>query len=137
MTRPAASEDEDHGTRQSAEVYLERIARDIRQIRLDVAKALNAIGEAESEVPEKVRRFTMYFHDVRDLVSMHEERGLVPPPYLLREIERCDDRFKHILQDQFGDGGTFERVRRDMTERGGNRYDHTRLIAGVHKETNE
>lgn len=113
---------------------LKDLARDMRQVRLDLTKVLNSIAEAESEVPEKMRRFTMYFHDVRDLVAMHEERGVPPPAHLMREIERCDDRMKHLLQDLFGDGGTFEKVRRDMTERGGNRYDHTRLIAGIHQE---
>lgn len=108
--------------------YLERIARDIKEIRTQITQVLNAISDAESEVPEKMRRFTMYYHDVKDFVDMYHSIGTEVPAYILREIERCDDRYRHMLEDLNSDTGAFERVRQEMSQRTGNRYDHTRLL---------
>ena len=113
---------------------LKHIARDMRAIRTDLTKVINYIVDAESEVPEKMRRFIMYLHDMHDVANMYRELGHEVPPYVLRELERCDDRLRHLLKDLFEDGGAFEKIRRNMTERGGNRYDHTKLIGGIHKE---
>lgn len=108
---------------------LNRIARDLQAIRSMLTEALNSTREAESEIPEKIRRFAMYFHDVRDFVTMHHSIGQEPPPEILKEIERCSDRFRHLLEDMYSDGGAFEKVRQDMTARSGNRYDHTKLLS--------
>ena len=117
----------------TSEVYLERIARDMREIRNLLTTFVNSSVEAESEVPEKMRRFTMYYHDVKDFVDMYHSIGTQVPDYILREIERCDDRYRQMLEDLNKDLGAFERVRREMSKREGNRYDHTRLLSG--KET--
>jgi hypothetical protein len=70
----------------------------------------------------------MYFHDIHDLRNLYQAGGHEPPKYVLREIERCDDRLRHLLEDLYAEGGTFERVRQEMTTRTGNRYDHTNLL---------
>lgn len=116
------------------EAHLNNMARDIRQLRSMLTEVVNYMKDAESEVPEKMRRFMMYAHDMHDMKFMHEELGLPVPKYILKELERCDDRLKHLLEDLFGDTGTFEKVRQDMTRRGGNRYDHTRLLGGSLRE---
>lgn len=108
--------------------YQQRMARDIQDIKSLLTRVLNAITDAESEVPEKIRRFVMYFHDVRDMVSMYREIGSDAPPHVLREIERCDDRYRHLLEDLNSAGGTFEKVRRDMTQKNGNRWDHSLML---------
>jgi hypothetical protein len=108
--------------------YLARMARDLQGIRSMLNEVITYIKDAESEVPEKMRRFMMYYHDVHDMKNMHEELGLPVPSHVLREIERCSDRWKHLLDELFTDNGAFEKVRQDMTQRGGNRYDHTRLL---------
>jgi hypothetical protein len=113
---------------EEAVAVLKDIARDIRQIRLDTAKVINYMTDAESEVPEKMRRFIMYMHDVHDVAYMYEERGIPVPTHVLREMERCDDRYRHILEDLQTDTGTFERVRQEMSRRGGNRWDHSRIL---------
>lgn len=113
---------------------LKNFQRDMRAIRLDMQKVINYMVDAEAEVPEKMRRFIMYYHDMHDIMNLYVEHGHEVPAYILREVERCDDRLRHILKDLHENGGTFDKVRRDMTERGGNRYDHTKLIAGIHKE---
>ncbi len=51
-------------------------------------------------------------------------------------MERCDDRYRQILDEMHKDGGTFERVRREMAKDPLNRWDHTRQLAKP-KETSE
>ncbi|MGH7239509.1 MAG: hypothetical protein ACREHG_05520, partial [Candidatus Saccharimonadales bacterium] len=45
---------------------LERISREMKTIRELVSKVVNYMVDAESEIPEKMRRFIMYMHDVHD-----------------------------------------------------------------------
>ena len=113
---------------EASETALARLARDIQALRSMLTEVVNYMKEAESEVPEKMRRFTMYFHDVRDFIEMYRQLGQEPPSHVLREIERCDDRYRHLLHDLNLDQGAFERVRQDMTTRSGNRWDHSRLL---------
>jgi hypothetical protein len=112
----------------SEKVYLERIARDMQTIKQQLGKVINYMVEAESEVSEKMRRFIMYFHDVHDIVNMYEERGHQPPDHIKKEMERCDDRYRQLLNQAHTDGGVFEKVRREMAGDPENRWDHTRLL---------
>ncbi len=43
--------------------------------------------------------------------------------------ERCDDRYRQLLEEAHTDGGTFEKVRRGMAEDPANRWDHTRQLS--------
>ena len=113
----------------SAEVYLERISRDIATILSLVSKAVNAMVEAESEIPEKMRRFMNYMHDLHDVKYMYEELGHPVPQHLKDELERCDDRYRQLLKIMHTDGGAFEKIRREMAKDPENRWDHTRLLA--------
>lgn len=117
-----------------SETELKTMRQELVKIRELVSKAVNAQVNAEVEVPEKMRRFTMYMVDIHTIVHLYEERGLTAPDYVLREMERCDDRLKHLLTDLHTDGGAFEKIRREMTERGDNRWDHTRQLFGPSKE---
>jgi len=111
-----------------SEANIANMARDISQLRTMLTQVINYMNEAESEVPEKMRRFMMYYHDVKDILDMHHQLGQEPPMYLKREIERCDDRYRHLLEDLNTDTGAFERVRQDMSKREGNRWEHERLL---------
>ncbi len=115
---------------------IERIARELKTIRQLTSTAINALRDAESEIPEKMRRFANYFHDVVHIKGEYISLGLKAPEYIDREMERCADRFRHILDDLHAEGGTFAKVRQDMAERPGNVYDHTRQLAKP-KETSE
>ncbi len=115
---------------------LERIARELKDIRELTSFMVNAIRDAESEIPEKMRRFIMYMHDVHDIINLYHENGHPPPQHVLREMERCDDRYRQILDEMHKDGGTFEKVRREMAKDPLNRWDHTRQLAKP-KETSE
>lgn len=113
----------------NTEAAFSRISRDIQQIRSQLQEVLNSIKEAESEVPEKMRRFVMYMHDLHDIKYIYEEAGLTVPAHVLREMERCDDRFRHLVEDGVkDDGGWINKVREDMTQREGNRWDHSRIL---------
>jgi len=84
--------------------------------------------DAESEIPEKMRRFIMYMHDVHDIVNLYHEGGQEAPQHVKREMERCDDRYRQLLQELHLDGGTFEKVRREMAKDPENRWEHTRFL---------
>jgi len=112
----------------SAEVYLKRIDANMKLIREMMTKVVNYMVEAESEVPEKMRRFIMYMHDVHDIVNLYHEGGQQVPRHVMAEMERCDDRYRQLLEAMHTDGGTFEKVRREMADDPENRWDHTRLL---------
>ena len=109
--------------------YLKNQARDIQQIRGMLTEVVRYMKDAESEVPEKMRRFIMYMHDVHDVMNMYTEQGHPVPDYILREAERCDDRYRHLLKEGNTDMGWIEKVRREMSKETGNRWDHTKLLA--------
>ena len=107
-----------------------RIARELKVIRENLGKVLFAIHDAESEVPEKMRRFIMYMHDIHDIKNLYDEHGLPVPKHVTSEVERCDDRLRQLLEGLHTDGGAFEKVRREMAKDPNNRWDHTRQLSG-------
>jgi len=92
------------------------IVRELTKIRELLSDVVNAIRDAETEVPEKMRRFVMYMHDVHDIANMYRELGHDVPDYVMRELERCDDRYRQLLKELHTDGGTFEKVLREMSK---------------------
>lgn len=118
----------------TSEVYLERIAKELKHIREIMVDMAAHDREAEAEVPNKIHRFVLYMHDIREISRMYQELGHSAPSYVVAELERCDDRLRHLLEELHTDGGTFEQVRRDMAGRTGNRWDHTRAVCGPKKE---
>ena len=107
---------------------LKQVLSDLKLLRQHSTFTIQARREAEAEIPEKIRRFANYFHDIVHIKGEYVSLGIKVPPYIDREMERCSDRFRHLLDDLHLDGGAFEKVRRDMAERSGNQYDHTRLL---------
>ena len=112
----------------SPEVYLKRIADELKIIRQQNTELVKFMREAEAEVPESLRRFANYFHDMHDIKYMYEEHGVVPPKHVLEEIERLDDRYRQILKGHNTDGGAIEKIRREMADDPENRYDHARQL---------
>jgi hypothetical protein len=110
-------------------VYLKRIHEDMSIIRQQLSKVINYMVDAESEVPEKMRRFIMYMHDMHDVKNLYDEHGITCPPWVLREVERCDDRLRQLLTELHTDGGAFDKVRREMSGDKNNRYDHNLLLS--------
>lgn len=105
-----------------------RIARELTQLRQQNTELLRFYRDAEKEIPESLRRFANYFHDVHDIKYMYEEHGQRPPQHILDEIERLDDRYRQILKAHNSDGGAIEKIRREMSGDSENRYDHTKSL---------
>jgi len=114
----------------------ERIAREQKTTRELISKFVNAMIEAESEIPEKYRRFTNAMHDVHDIKYMYEDVGAAVPPHILRACERFDDRYRQIERDGNKEGGVFNKIRREMASDSENRWDHARFLEGP-KETKD
>jgi hypothetical protein len=107
---------------------LANIRRELKTIRELVGNVIFYIKDAESEVPEKMRRFITYMHDLHDVIYIYESRGAPVPAYIMREMERCDDRYRQLLDVEHAEGGTFAKVRAEMAKDPLNRWDHTRLL---------
>lgn len=113
---------------------LANVRRELATLRQLVVQVVSFVREAESEVPEKIRRFVNYMHDLQCITYMYEERGLAVPAYVLREMERCDDRYRQLLEELHFEGGTFAEVRAKMAGDPANRWDHTRRLTPPQKE---
>lgn len=105
-----------------------RIARELAVLRQQNTELLHFMREAETEVPESLRRFANYMHDVHDIKYMYEEHGQPAPGHLVEEIQRVDDRYRQILKAHNTDGGAIEKIRREMANDPENRWDHTKLL---------
>lgn len=110
------------------EVTLDRIARELKDIRALLTKVINAHHAGEEEIPEHIQRFCMYMHNLHSISWMYHENGQIVPPHINAEMERCDDRFRQLLAAVNTDGGAFERVRREMAADPNNRWDHTKQL---------
>ena len=128
------AEDEDKQSDRSIQL---QIARELVTIRTLLGKALYAIGEAESEVPEKLRRFMNYCHDIHAMKFMYEEVGHQAPNWVMRELERVDDRYRQIMTEMKSEGGPINKVIREMAKDPTNRWDHTKLLPKQTETTNE
>jgi hypothetical protein len=107
---------------------LHRIFRELVTIRKQNTELVGFYRSAETEVPESLRRFANYFHDLHDIKYMYEEHGVRPPQHVIDEIERLDDRYRQILKAHNTDGGAIEKVRREMANDKDNRYDHAKQL---------
>jgi septation ring formation regulator EzrA len=107
---------------------LANVRRELATIRQLVTNVVTYIRDAESEVPERMRRFVTYMHDVHDVTYMYEQRGLPIPKHILDEMERCDDRMRQLLEELHLEGNVFAKIRAEMAKDPSNRWDHTRLL---------
>jgi hypothetical protein len=105
-----------------------RIARELATLRKQNTELIGFMRDAETEVPESLRRFANYFHDLHDIKFIYEEHGQSPPKHVLDEIERLDDRYRQILKGHNTDGGAIEKIRREMAADPENRYDHAKQL---------
>lgn len=120
-------------TDEATRAELNRIARELKTIRELVSDGIRYMREAESEIPEFMRRFMNYMHDLQDIKYMYEDLGHQVPEHHKREAERCDDRFRQLLKKLHAEGEAFSKVRREMAADPENRWDHTRLLPEFHK----
>ena len=116
-------------TERTDQTELAEIRRELATIRNLLSEGVRYLRDAESEIPERIRRFTHHMHSIHDIKYMYEELGVHPPKYLMDELERVDDRFRQLMAEENTEGGVFSKVRRDMATDPKNRYDHTRQLA--------
>lgn len=108
---------------------IKRIARELVTIRQLCSEAVNDMRNAEVEIPEFMRRFANYMHDLHDIRYIYDELGHDVPKWVLQELERTDDRLRQLLEKLHTDGGSFEKIRREMASDPLNRWDHTRQLS--------
>ena len=116
---------------------LERIARELTTIRTLLSQGMIGFRDAESEVPEKLRRFMNYCHDIHAMKFMYEEVGHQAPTWVMRELERVDDRYRQIMSEMKSEGGPINKVIREMAKDPTNRWDHTKLLPKPKEIENE
>ena len=119
------------------EVHLGRIARELKTIRELCNVAVVYLRDAESEIPEKYRRFVNAFHDVHHIGWVYEEKGHPIPEHVRMELQRLDDRYRQIISELNAAGGTFDKVRREMASDPMNRWDHTKALPGPTHQVKE
>jgi hypothetical protein len=110
------------------EAILKNILQELKTVRIQNTEMVQFMREAEKEIPEFMRRFMNYYHDAHDVRFMYENLGHPVPPHVNREIERCDDRYRQLLEALHTGGGAFEKVRQEMAKDPMNRWDHTRFL---------
>lgn len=104
------------------------VRRELATMRQLLSEGIRYLRDAEAEIPERIRRFSHHMHSIHDIKYMYEELGVVPPPHLLVELERVDDRFRQIIAEENAEGGAFAKIRREMATDPKNRYDHARAL---------
>ena len=104
------------------------IRRELTTIRSLLSEGIRFLRDAESEIPERIRRFTHHMHSIHDIKYMYEDVGVAVPPHVMREVERLDDRWRQLLAEENAEGGAFSKVRREMATDKQNRYDHTKQL---------
>src|SRR4051812_20045648 len=85
----------------------DRIARELVTIRTLVGEALVGMRKAESEIPEFMRRFANYYHDVVHIKEAYVSLGLPSPKFVDQEMERCHDRMRQALDNLHKDDEAF------------------------------
>lgn len=114
----------------SAEDRQKAIYQELKGIRGLLSEGIRYLREAESEIPERIRRFSHHMHSIHDIKYMYEELGVAVPDHIKIELERVDDRFRQLILEEFAEGGTLNKVRREMASDPKNRYEHTRQLPG-------
>ncbi len=70
--------------------------------------------KADDEVPEYIRRFAMYYHDMLHIRVAYEEKGLPVPSFIADQVEYCHDRMELILAHENNQGGAFYKNRQEL-----------------------
>lgn len=112
----------------SEKSLLLRIAQELGSIRKLMVQVTQIARDAEREVPEFMRRFANYMHDVHDIKYMYEEHGIPVPEHVMSEIRRVDDRYRQLLDALNSGGAAFEKIRREMAADDKNRWEHTKML---------
>lgn len=73
--------------------------------------------EANTEVPERIWRMTMHYHDLIYIKHYWESIGQQVPASFNEELARTDARLMELLEDERNQGGAYhkpEKNRKDL-----------------------
>ena len=70
--------------------------------------------DPDDEVPEYLWRLTMYFHDLLHIKWGYEGVGVMPPRYILDEVERVHDRLEWVVTSEHSQGGAFHKLKMEI-----------------------
>lgn len=102
------------------------ILKELQSLNAGLRTAITALEKAESEIPEHMRRFMMYMHDLVHVRWAYEEKGIMIPPYIDEAIEYAHDRLRVLIDRENQQGGAFDRGRQDLLAEGGMSFRHDR-----------
>ena len=75
-------------------------------------------SEANLEVPERVWRMTMHYHDLIYIKNYWESIGQQIPASFAEELERTSARLFEILESERGQGGAYHKPKGKANETG-------------------
>jgi hypothetical protein len=78
------------------------------------------IVKAEKEVPEYLRRLSMYYNDMFHMKILWEQSGQQLPAILRDEIDRTHHRLEECIQEEINQGGAFHKTMERYAKEGKN-----------------
>lgn len=84
--------------------------------------------EANFEVPERVWRVSMHYHDLIYIKAYWESIGQQVPDSFGRELKRTHERLMNILEDERNQGGAYYERKESEDETGPSRQVRPRRI---------
>lgn len=88
------------------------------------------IVRAEKEVPEYLRRLSMYYNDMFHMKVLWEMQGAQLPQHLKDEIERTHFRLEECIENETSQGGKFHDTMKRYAKEGrsfAKRFDRHRV----------
>jgi hypothetical protein len=110
-----------------AEDYSYDILKELQSINKKMSFLIAYVQKAESEVPEYIRRHTMYVHDLLLAKRALEDLGLHTDPIHGDEIDRSIKRLCELIEREQGQGGAFHETSQRLAqhrEKHGKAYKH-------------
>lgn len=77
-----------------------------------------AFIKAEGEIPEYLRRHTMYYHDLVHIKWAQEQIGQQMDPVQAAELERTHRRLNEVIEQETTQGGVFHPHIKRMAKEG-------------------
>ena len=72
--------------------------------------------EADEEIPERIWRMTMVYHDLIYIKYYWESIGQQVHSNFAKELERVDKRLHQLLEMEHGQGGTFRKLEQELKD---------------------
>lgn len=94
----------------NSEDLLTEILAELKAIRKGNDYIVEMYRRAENEVPEHIRRHSMYMHDLFDMKWFCEQLGLIFGDQMHAEMDRALLRYEELVEDEASQGGVFHKT---------------------------